>query len=695
MQTKYRYKAFISYSHLDQKWARWLHRSLESYRTPKRLAEKNPGVSRLPDRLSPIFRDRDELASSPDLSERINSALVNSENLLVICSPAAAKSRWVNQEIATFKKLGRSDRVFCIIVEGDPTAAATDIDCFPPAIRSRYDETGNVLPGSAEPIAADVRKAGDGKSLARMKIIAGLLNVGLDDLRQRESQKKQRRMASITVSSLLGVAFAVVLAVNATLARNEATQRKIQSEGLLSFMLGDLRSSLTPIGRLDLLEGVGEQAMNYFATVDVDDLTDGELLKQAQVMTQLGEIRFSQLQYDDALGSFMEAYKRSAVLQSNDPQDGDRLFNRSQAEFWIGFTHWNSGDFTEAKLWLTRYKDSSLELVSLSPSNTDWIREVGYGYHNLAVLDQEAGNLEASVEGFNHELDILQNLKGLDSSLSLLRDMADATSWLGNIAVMQGDLKGAIEYYKLSMEEIDYVSQQEPDNAGWLNDLAFAVQLLAETCLMTGQYQEAENYLDISKNIFDGLVTRDQGNTNWVRASTKPQISKGYLMQSRNQSGGAKIIAEQVITLLEEIIAQTPEDHNVHDHLAAAYQLLAWIHHSSNEIESASIAIDKSTINMEALQLEGRLISERTGRLAIIYLDRAELQSMSGNDPAAQNSFQLAKDLLTEKAADSNDPFILDPWARLLFMDGRKEEARQIIDELSARQYLPLKPWPD
>ena len=53
------------------------------------------------------------------------------------------------------------------------------------------------------------------------------------------------------------------------------------------------------------------------------------------------------------------------------------------------------------------------------------------------------------------------------------------------------------------------------------------------------------------------------------------------------------------------------------------------------------------------------------------------------------------KDLLTEEVADSKAPYILDPWTRLLLMEGRKEEARQIIDELNARQYLPLKPWPD
>ena len=143
------------------------------------------------------------------------------------------------------------------------------------------------------------------------------------------------------------------------------------------------------------------------------------------------------------------------------------------------------------------------------------------------------------------------------------------------------------------------------------------------------------------------------------------------------------------------IKSQATEDHNVHDSLADAYHLVAWVHQSSNEIESGLEATDHAIINMEALQLEGRLDTKRTGKLATIYLTRAELQSISGDDPAAQNALGSAKDLLTEKAVTSKAPYILDPWARLLLTDGREEEARQIIDGLSARQYLPLKPWPD
>ena len=330
MHQSFKYKAFISYSHANRQWARWLHRNLESYKTPKHLVGRDTPSGPVPARLTPIFRDREELASSPDLSARIREALEDSENLIVICSPQAANSRWVNQEIEAFKTLGRADRVFALIVSGDPGAAGSDEDCFPPAMRTRYGPDGEVLPGPTEPIAADARKAGDGRSGARLKLIAGLVDVGLDDLRQREVQRRYRQMAIITVSSIVAMVFTAFLAIDAMLARDEANQRRQQAEDLLGFMVGDLRERLEPIGRLDLLEEVGNQAMAYFATVRLKDLTDTELRRQAQVMTQLGEIRISELEYQDALASFSEAYERSAALYGNEPGDGERLFERGR-----------------------------------------------------------------------------------------------------------------------------------------------------------------------------------------------------------------------------------------------------------------------------------------------------------------------------------------------------------------------------
>ena len=85
-----RYRAFISYSHADQAWARWLIRRLETYRVPALLVGKPGAHGPIPARLGAFFRDRDELTASSDLGATIREALSESEFLIVVCSPAAA-----------------------------------------------------------------------------------------------------------------------------------------------------------------------------------------------------------------------------------------------------------------------------------------------------------------------------------------------------------------------------------------------------------------------------------------------------------------------------------------------------------------------------------------------------------------------------------------------------------------------------
>ncbi|MCJ7816005.1 MAG: toll/interleukin-1 receptor domain-containing protein, partial [Xanthomonadales bacterium] len=269
----HRYKAFISYSHTDESWARWMHRELERYRLPRAVREK---LKLTHTGLRPIFRDRDELASSGSLDSAILDALRRSDALIVICSPAAAKSKWVNQEISEFCQMQRPDRVFCCSVEGDPPGV------FPEAISKL-----------GEPLAADFRKTQDGRRDGLTKLVAGLLGLGFDELRQREAQTRRRRQAAITAASTIGMVITTSLAAWAWVAQQQAVQsrqesesRRAQAENLLGFMVGDLRASLEPLGRLDLLDIVADQAIAYFKQPNIGEVTDAELTTKAKLLTQ-------------------------------------------------------------------------------------------------------------------------------------------------------------------------------------------------------------------------------------------------------------------------------------------------------------------------------------------------------------------------------------------------------------------------
>ena len=196
LNAEYKYRAFISYSHQDKTWGDWLHKGLESYRVPKPLIGRETRFGPVPARLFPIFRDREELPTTSDLSHAIDDALRDSLMLIVMCSPASAASQWVNEEIRAFKHLHGEDRILAIVIGGEPNAtdkgAPTD-ECFPEALRYKVGPDGALTDERTEPIAADARPHGDGKDDALLKLLSGVLAVNFNDLKQREVQAARRR----------------------------------------------------------------------------------------------------------------------------------------------------------------------------------------------------------------------------------------------------------------------------------------------------------------------------------------------------------------------------------------------------------------------------------------------------------------------------------------------------------------------
>jgi hypothetical protein len=212
---EFQYWVFLSYSHADEAWAAWLHRALESYRLPKRLAGRRTEFGSVPSRLFPVFRDREELSGSPDLGDRLRVALAAARTLVVLCSPRSAQSHWVNEEIKAFRALGRENWIFCVIVDGEPNATNPALRCFPPSLE-------------AEPLACDARDGRDGKSDALLKLVAGIVGLNFDELKQRDRQRKvQRRVVASGVAS-------TILAAAGTLSAYALNQRHVAESRTLA-----------------------------------------------------------------------------------------------------------------------------------------------------------------------------------------------------------------------------------------------------------------------------------------------------------------------------------------------------------------------------------------------------------------------------------------------------------------------------
>jgi WD40 repeat protein len=205
-----KYWAFISYNHQDDAWGRWLHRQIETYRVPRRLVGRPSRDGKVPRRMYPAYRDREELPVSADLGGNIKNCLERSRYLIVICSPNAARSAWVTEEVRQFKLTGRQDRIMALIVSGEPNAAEKPHlgldECFPETLRHRLAPDGSLSAERVEPIAADARPHKDGRHNARLKVLAGLLGVDYDELKQRERVRSIKRWATNVAAALAIVA---------------------------------------------------------------------------------------------------------------------------------------------------------------------------------------------------------------------------------------------------------------------------------------------------------------------------------------------------------------------------------------------------------------------------------------------------------------------------------------------------------
>lgn len=426
-----RYRAFISYSRSDARVAGWLHRELERFRIPRNLRRGKNAAARL----YPIFRDREELAARADLHAGIIDALRHSETLIVICSPHAAASHWVNEEVRCFRELAPNRPVLALIVAGEPFVGG-DTECFPPVMRKGT--------GAPEPIAADLRRNGDGRRLAKLKIIAALIDVPLGELTRRDEIRHRNQLLAITLTAAVIIAILCLFLVMALKAQREAERQREQAEGLIEFMIGDLRKQLEPVGKLSLLDSIGQRAFDYYRAQHQPSQDPASLGRRARVLHLLGEVQEERGNLNFALRDFNAAAASTGELLRRKPTDGQRIFDHAQSLYWVGLIAWERGELDVARTNLTAYRDWTERLARIDPTNDAWQAERGYGASNLGVLDLNEGQLLDAKVQFQNALNVATTLlerKPNDTERQLT--FGQGLAWLADTEERLGDLHRA------------------------------------------------------------------------------------------------------------------------------------------------------------------------------------------------------------------------------------------------------------
>ncbi len=661
-----KYWAFISYSHRDAKWADWLCKSLESYRPPKPLIGTTTARGPVPKRLSPVFRDREELASATDLGAVISAALQQSACQIVICSPQAAGSRWVNEEILTFKRLGRADCVFCLIVDGEPNAsedpAQAHQECFPPALRFHLGPDGNLSSTRAEPIAADARPGKDGRNNAKLKLIAGVLGLGFDALKRREQHRRNRRLFAIACAAMTGMVLTTGLAAYALMQRATAERQTARAEAeaetakqTTSFLIDLFRisdpseargNSVTAREMLDkgaarihtelanqpaiqatLMDTLGSVYMGLGLYANARPLLDQSVTTRqrlgnadpavmADSVNHLGDLLTLQAQYAAA----EQNYRNAIALQGALPEKRQSQAELARSLHGLGTVLARQGRYAEAERSLREALERQRR--AFGPVHGDIARTL----QDLAKIVDQGGDLNAAIPLMQSAVDMQRGLRGSEPH----PDLAEGINDLGLLHEEHGDYDAAEKNFLESIAmKRRLLGDKHPEIAMGLNNLGNVLNDKGELARSEATYRQA---LAMQRELL-GDVHPDVAET---------LNNLAFVQYDRGDTRGALLTERESLKIYRQLF---PGDHP--EVARIVNRIGYWLTEAGDYVEADSDL-------REALAMRRRLLGEKHPDVASSLTHLAILQVATGKYSDALASARDARQIYTAALSASH-----------------------------------------
>lgn len=540
------YLAFISYRHTDnhendRKWASWLHSQLEAYEIPVDLIDTtNSRGETISERIYPIFRDELSLPADASLKDSISRSLDRSRFLIVLCSPRAVESRYVNEEIIRFKKFGRSNRIIAVIIDGEPNSSTDQTkiakghkECFPEALRYELDESGQPDHSRpTEPIAADFRLV-DGSqgftnpgayrreleqsgmsprevrhcaesyeeslNTARLKIISGILGVSLERLTERdkvyqllkakEAAKRFRRIA-VVMTTLTICAVVTGLYAYTQFQRAESTLADLRSN--LGFMNVDLRSLLTSYvpseqrgSVIKQIDRVVKSLQQHGSESDTDQRQFAVALKhKADELASSDPIKALEL-YTQALS----IHRQLVQAASN---DNKRQHDLSICLIEIGDFHLDRSEIDPALDYFQEATRIRQQLVEWEPDNEVWQRELSVSRNRQSIVLQKKGEFEDALSELLTSLKTAERAFALEpDNVQAIRDLYIAWNLIGNTQQEAGNLSEALKAFSEGININRKAYESDLRNLNFKRDLSVSYTNVGDLLIELGAPTEA------------------------------------------------------------------------------------------------------------------------------------------------------------------------------------------------------------
>jgi tetratricopeptide (TPR) repeat protein len=534
------YDAFVSYSHAKDKP---IAAALQS--VVQRLGK--PWYRR---RALRIFRDDTSLSATPHLWPTIEQALGQSRFLILLASPEAAASHWVNKEVAYWLEAKSADTLLIAVTDGKlkwdhsvEDFAWGEGTPLPPALKGRFAVEPKWVDLTAYRDGADKRDAKFTELAA--DFAAAIRGMPKEDLLSQEvrQQRKALTLAWSAAGSLLilaGIAgWQSKVAIDNARTANE--QRRIaeqqtgiaKSEGVRAERNFGAAKSTVDAVIFDLAQGLKDvEGMRVETVRRILERAEAAVGRLASRTENDPEVRHSQMVM---FNLFSETYQKLGATQlaveyaqkaldiardlaARDPDNSRWTYDISISLNRIGDVLAERGDLAGALAAHREDVELSRALSDRSPGDANLRRGISVSLHKLGDLLKFQGNAADALAAFREALGIDRGLAQKEpGNPQRRRDLHISLNDVGSVLRITGDLASALAAYREGLAIARELSTQDPDNTEWRRDVSGSLDRIGSVLSDQGNLVEALAAYREDLAIVRGLSAKDPGNTQWER----------------------------------------------------------------------------------------------------------------------------------------------------------------------------------
>ncbi len=464
----------------------------------------------------------------------------------------------------------------------------------------------------------------------------------------------RRHRGVVAVSTAAAIALAAIAAVSVQRIRTQRDlaerQRQLvkenrdEVESMLDFMLGDLKGSLKPLGKLSLLALVAKRADEYYQTRPIDWGQPEDARRRALTLANLGEVFFHQGDLPAALRSFRESLAIREQLAALTRDTGEPGWQRdlAVAHSRLGDVLIAQGDLPAALTAIRSGLAISERLVAEDPDNPVWQRDLATSHERLGHVLLRQSDLPAALAEYRTSLEICERLAASDPSAQRRRDLAISQEKVGDALRASGDLAAALQAYHESMATNEALAASDPTRPEWQHALGVSQLKVATILYRQGDLAGALDGFRAGLPIRERLAASDPTNTEWQRDLSVSHERIGDVLLRQQDLAGALAAYRASTEIAERLAASDPSNSEWQRDRAVGHYTIGSVLQQQGEIAAARDAFRAGLAISERLAAGDPTNAQWQHDLIALNLRLGEVQVQQDDLPAALSTYRAA-----------------------------------------------------